>query len=430
MAEIEQFAIHQPARATVAILPKKRSKTQKEYLRDYFLTYAAPNSLREHYTTLKQLRRRQEELARALPSSMVMQEMDEPRVSAVLGRGDYRNRGEIVSPGVPAMLPAMAGDLPRNRFGLAQWLVDPAHPLTARVAVNRYWQMHFGTGLVKTAEDFGSQGDPPTHPQLLDWLATEFTRTGWDVKAMHRLIVTSAAYRQSSRATPELKERDPENRLMARGPRFRLPAEMVRDNALAISGLLQDKPGGPSVFPYQPKGLWEEIAHGDGYSAQEYTPSKGADLYRRSMYSFWKRTSPPPALITFDAPDREKCTARRAVTNTPLQALALMNDPTYVEAARVLAERMIHEAGPDPVRRIRLAFRLATARDPDAKELQVLRDLQRAELAEYRSHKDAALKLVAVGESKVDPKLDTSELAAWTTVASTILNLDETITQQ
>jgi hypothetical protein len=429
-ADVEQLAIQQPARATIAILSKKRSESQKERLLDYFLTRAAPAALGKLYSELKQLRHEKEELEWLVPTSMVMQEMDESRETAVLGRGDYRNRGEKVSPDVPAVLPALSKDLPKNRLGLAKWLVDPSHPLTARVAVNRYWQMHFGTGIVKTAEDFGSQGDPPSHPQLLDWLATEFVHTGWDVKAMQRLIVTSAAFRQSSRVTPELLERDPENRLLARGPRFRLPAEMVRDNALAVSGLLVENLGGPGVFPYQPKGLWEEIAYGDVYSAQTYSPSHGKDLYRRSMYTFWKRTSPPPALITFDAPDREKCTARRAVTNTPLQALALMNDPTYVEAARVLAERIIREGGPDPARRIRYAFRLATSRDPRPKEVQVLREMERAQLADYRRHKDAALKLVGVGESKADAAFDASELAAWTTVASTILNLDETITRE
>jgi len=399
-------------------------------LSDYFLTFAAPPDVRKIYAELKDLKLEKEDLDWTVPNAMVMQEMDVPRETAILGRGDYRNRGEVVTPGVPAVLPAMAKDMPADRLGLAKWLVDPGHPLTARVAVNRYWQMHFGTGLVKTAEDFGSQGDPPSHPALLDWLATEFMRTRWDVKAMQRLMVTSAAYRQSSHVTPDLRERDPENRLLARGPRFRLPAEMVRDNALAASGLLVEKLGGPAVFPYQPKGLWEEIAFGDVYSAQTYTPGHGQDLYRRSMYTFWKRTSPPPGLITFDAPDREKCTARRTVTNTPLQALVLLNDPTYVEAARVLAERMMNEGGADPARRIRYAFRLATAREPDAKEVQVLREIERAELAQYRRNKEAAAKLIGVGESKVDPKLDASELAAWTTVASTILNLDETITRE
>ncbi len=389
-----------------------------------------PAEIGKSWAELKDLRHEKEELEWTVPTTMVMQEMEEPRQTAVLGRGDYRNRGEVVTPGVPAVLPALSKDLPANRLGLAKWLVDPGHPLTARVAVNRYWQMHFGTGIVKTAEDFGSQGDPPSHPQLLDWLATEFIRTHWDVKAMQRLMVTSAAYRQSSRVTPELHERDPENRLLARGPRFRMQAEMVRDNALAASGLLVEKIGGPSVFPYQPTGLWEEIAYGDVYSAQTYTPSHGGDLYRRSMYSFWKRTSPPPTLITFDAPDREKCTARRAVTNTPLQALALMNDPTYVEAARALAQRMIREGGQDPVKRIRCGFRLATARDPQPKEVQVLRDMARGSLVNYQQHKDAALKLDRVGESKMDAAVDPTELAAWTTVASTLLNLDETITRE
>jgi hypothetical protein len=359
-----------------------------------------------------------------------MSEMEKPRETAILARGDYRNRGEKVTPGVPGFLPPLPSDAPANRLTLARWLVDPSHPLTARVTVNRFWQMYFGTGMVKTAEDFGSQGEAPSHPALLDWLATEFIRTGWDTKAMQKLIVTSAAYRQASKVTPALLEKDPENRLIARGPRFRLPAETVRDSALFMSGLLNDQIGGPSVFPYQPKGIWEDIAYGDVYSAQSYTPSHGKDLYRRSMYTFWKRTMPPPSLATFDAPDREKCTARRLLTNTPLQALVLMNDPTYIEASRALAQRMITEAGKDPNKRINFAFRLATARNPDAKEAQVLREMARKELLEYRRDRDAAQKLVHVGESPFDAKLDVSELAAWTTVASTILNLDETITKE
>jgi mono/diheme cytochrome c family protein len=427
--EINQLAVYQPARATIPILATKRSKSQKDDLREYFLTYAAAEPLRKIYADLKRLHKGKEELEYAIPNSMVMLEQDEARETAVLGRGDYRNRGEIVTPGVPAVLPAISKDLPLNRLGLAKWLLDPAHPLTARVAVNRYWQMYFGNGIVKTAEDFGSQGESPSHPLLLDWMATEFIRTGWDIKALQRLIVTSATYRQSSRVTPALHERDPENRLLARGPRYRLPAEMVRDNALAVSGLLHEQLGGPGVFPYQPKGIWEEIAYGDVFSAQTYVPSHGTDLYRRSMYTFWKRTAPPASLTTFDAPDREKCTARRAVTNTPLQALVLLNDPTYVEAARSLAQRMIQQ-GADPSKRIRYAFRVVAARDPGAKEIAVLRDLARVETAEYRTRKDAALKLVSIGESKPDARLNTSELAAWTTVASTILNLDETITKE
>jgi hypothetical protein len=331
---------------------------------------------------------------------------------------------------VPSVLPPLPKDAPPNRLALAEWLVNPNHPLTSRVAVNRFWQMYFGTGIVKTAQDFGSQGDPPSHPELLDWLATEFIGRGWDVKAMQRLIVTSATYRQSSQAPTELIEKDPENRLLARGPRFRLPAEMVRDNALYVSGLLKERVGGPSVSPYQPPGLWEEVSFGDGFSAQTFVQSHGDDLYRRSMYTFWKRTSPPPSLITFDAPDREKCVARRSVTNTPLQALVLLNDPTYLEAARSLAERVLKEAPRDPARRVDLAFRLATARTPNKDESGLLRTLAAKEVAEYKAHPDQARELLAAGESKPDPKLPADELAAWTTVASTILNLDETVTKE
>ena len=247
-----------------------------------------------------------------------MQEMATPRETYILKRGDYRNRLEKVTPGTPSILPPLPKGMPPNRLAMARWLVNPNHPLTSRVAVNRFWQLYFGLGLVKTAENFGSQGEPPSHPQLFDWLATEFIRTGWDVKGLQRLIVTSATYRQSSEASKDLIEKDPENRLLARGPRFRLPAEVVRDNALAASGLLNPTIGGPSVYPYQPPGLWEEMAVGLVFTAQSYTPSHGEDLYRRSLYTFWKRTVPPPTMLTFDAPDREKCTARRLLTNTPL----------------------------------------------------------------------------------------------------------------
>jgi hypothetical protein len=284
--------------------------------------------------------------------------------------------------------------------------------------------------LVKTSEDFGSQGEAPSNPELLDWLATEFVRTGWDMKAMQRLIVTSATYRQSSRVTPELEERDPENRLLARGPRFRLSAEEIRDNALAASGLLSLKIGGPSVYPYQPKGIWEELAYGEGFTGQSYTEGKGEDLYRRSMYTIWKRTAPPPALTTFDAPDREKCIARRQLTNTPLQALVLMNDPTYVEAGRFLAQRAILQVGHEPAQRIDYMFRLATSRHPKTQERDLLAQLAAQETAEYRQDRAAALKLLSVGATRSNPKIDASELAAWTTVGSAILSLDETISNR
>jgi hypothetical protein len=328
------------------------------------------------------------------------------------------------------MLPPLPESAPLNRLTLARWLVQPGHPLTSRVAVNRFWQMYFGIGIVKTQEDFGVQGEPPVHPELLDWLATEFVRTGWDVREMQKLLVTSATYRQASQVPKTLAERDPENRLLARGPRLRLPAEMIRDTALAVSGLLNGDIGGPSVQPYQPKGLWEEMAFGDGFSAQSYEQSHGKDLYRRGMYTLWKRTVPPASLATFDAPDREKCTARRAMTNTPLQALALLNDPTYVEAARALAQRALLEGGKDDKARIAFAFRLATARPPTGKESAVLRGLLKGRLALYKKDRPSALKLVSVGEAHRDRLLDPAELAAWTTVTSAILNLDETMTKQ
>ncbi|HZF40922.1 MAG TPA: DUF1553 domain-containing protein, partial [Blastocatellia bacterium] len=428
--EIEDLAVHYPIRAILSGAGGKRTKEEEDRLREYFLTQVAPEKMRRQYAELKDVRKRKRALDKAILSTMVMMELGKPRDTFVLGRGDYRNKTENVTPGVPAILPLLPKDEKVNRLTLAKWLVDPNHPLTSRVAINRFWQMYFGHGIVKTVEDFGSQGEPPIHPELLDWLATEFIRSGWDVKAIQKLIVTSATYRQSSRATPELREKDPENRLLARGPRYRMPAETVRDNALAVSGLLNDEVGGRSVLPYQPPGLWEEMAFGDGFSMQEYVQSHGKDLYRRSMYTLWKRTVPPAAMATFDAPDREKCVARRAVTNTPLQALVTLNDPTYVEAARVMAGKTLREGGKDVSGRIAYVFRLALARRPSAQETKVLRDLLSRQLINYRKDKKAASELLHVGESAVDDKIDQVELAAWTMVASAILNLDETITKE
>jgi len=428
-----------PQEADIGELAKAESKEQKQSglekqhqtrLTEYFLKHDAPEKFRQLYTRLAELRKERDKLEKSVTTTMVMAEMSKPRDTFILGRGQYDNKGEKVTSGVPAFLPPMSSDMPPNRLGLAKWILDPANPLTARVVVNQYWQQYFGTGIVKTAEDLGSQGEPPSHPDLLDWLATEFVRSHWDIKAMQRLIVTSATYRQSSRASRELIERDPENRLLARGPRFRLPAEMVRDNALAISGLLNDKIGGPSVYPYQPKGLWEEMAFGEGYSGQSYTQSSGSDLYRRGMYTEWKRTVPPPSLTLFDAPDREKCTARRAVTNTPLQALVLLNDPTYVEASRALAERTLHNGGKSDRARIDFAFKLATARTPDPQERDVLLSSLREFRSTYRQDQANAGKLLSVGETNADASLGVGELAAWTTLAGMILNLDETITKQ
>jgi hypothetical protein len=370
------------------------------------------------------------ELAKRIPTVMVMEDVPTPRTTYVLKRGRYDqpDKTRSVQPGVPACLPPLPAGALRNRLGLARWLVDPANPLTARVTVNRLWEQFFGIGLVKTAEDFGVQGELPSHPELLDWLATELIRSGWDLKSLQRLIVTSAAYRQSSRATPALLHRDPENRLLARGPRYRLPAEVVRDNALAISGLLVERLGGPSVKPYQPAGLWEELAGGAGEGP--YVQDRGPGLYRRSLYVYRKRTVPHPVLSTFDAPSREVCTVHRVRTDTPLQALELLNDVTYVEAARRLAERMLTEGGATPTERVREAFRRATARRPEPGELDVLlRGLERYRQT-YRNDLAAARALVQHGGSQVDPRLDPSELAAYMATATVILNLDETVTKE
>jgi hypothetical protein len=405
-------------------------KQRQGRLNIYFLKYGANQKDRQLYAKLETLRDEKAKLDDEIPTVMVMGEMKKPRKTYILGRGQYDNPKDEVTANTPAVLPPMAPGLPMNRLGLAKWLVDPKNPLTARVAVNHFWQEYFGIGIVKTSEDFGSQGEPPSNQALLDWLATEFVRTGWNVKAMQRLIVTSATYRQSSLATPEVVERDPDNRLLGRGPRFRLPAELIRDNALSVSGLLDKRIGGESVSPYQPKGLWEEMAFGEGYTGQIYVQSKGEDLYRRSMYTVWKRTVPPPSLVTFDAPDREKCTARRSLTNTPLQALVLLNDPTYVEASRFLAARMMTEGGKTAATRVDFAFRLATGRLPDAQERAILLDQVKDALANYRAHPDEANELLGVGEAKSSARLNVEDLAAYTTVAGVILNLDETITKE
>jgi len=381
---------------------------------------------------LAELRKKLADTEARIPSTMVMQEMPQPRDTFVLLRGQYDKKGAKVQAGVPAALPPLPQGAPANRLGLARWLVQPDQPLTARVIVNRYWQMYFGTGIVKTSEDFGSQGDWPTHPELLDWLACEFRDGGWNVKQMQRLIVTSATYRQSSALTPALLARDPDNRLLARMSRLRLQAEFLRDQALAISGLLNGTIGGASVSPYQPPGIWEELgsrADFRNFSAQVYEQSKGKDLYRRTMYTFWKRTAPPPSLMTLDAPDRETCTVRRSRTNTPLQALVLLNDPTYVEASRQLAERVLREGGRNTQDRLTLAFRLAVARKPRPAELDVLRRMLDRQLAIYHKDQAAALKLLSVGEAPRDDKLDPAEAAARAVVANAILNLDETLTR-
>lgn len=429
-AEVDQLASHYPIQVLLTS-PGKRSREAANQLRAYYLKHESPNPMRDAFQEWTSLQLQRVELVEDIPTVMVMKEMEKPRDTHVLGRGDYTQKLEKVSPGVPAMLPPLPAGSPANRLTLARWLVSGDHPLTARVAVNRLWQMLFGYGIVKTSEDFGSQGEPPVHQELLDWLAVEFVESGWDVKRMVRMIVTSAAYRQESKASPALLERDPENRLLARGPRQRLPAEMVRDHALAVSGLLVNTIGGPSVLPYQPPGLWEELAFGEAFTAQEYEQDHGDKLYRRAMYTFWKRTAPPASLVTFDAPDREKCVSRRAVTNTPLQALVTLNDPTYVEAARHLASQVLSDAGArSDDARLRLAFSLVTARAPLPREMRILRQALAEQIAAYQSQPQAAEALLKVGEKPVEAAAPPERLAAWANLCSILLNLDEAVTKE
>jgi len=420
----------EPVRLALAADEGSRTEEQRTAIRNHYR-----NDVSAEYRVLKDAvataRKTRDDLVKRIRSSMVMAEQETPRETFMLVRGEYDKKSDRVLPGTPAALPPLPKDQPANRLGLARWLVSPEQPLTARVTVNRYWQLYFGVGLVKSAENFGSQGDWPTHPELLDWMATEFVRSGWNVKEMQKRIVMSATYQQSSAAPRELAESDPENRLLGRGPRVRLQAEFIRDLALSVSGLLNPRIGGESVLPYQPSGLWEELmarADGDNFTAQKYVQDRGQKLYRRSMYTFVKRTSAHPNMTTFDAPDRQVCTVRRPRTNTPLQALVLLNDPTYVEAARKLAERAMLAATEDP-QRLAHAFRLATGRLPKVAETELLLKLYRQELDAYRGNRTNAERLLGVGESLTAGGLDPAELAAWTIVSSAILNLDETITK-
>ncbi|WP_435016245.1 PSD1 and planctomycete cytochrome C domain-containing protein [Tundrisphaera sp. TA3] len=400
--------------------------------RDEARTKAIAAAYRESDEGLTQRQAVVAELAKrepSFPQAMVMQEAAKPRETRLHVRGSFRSPGDVVAPGVPEILPAMAEGEPTNRLGLARWLTRPDHPLTARVAVNRIWEQYWGRGLVGTVEDFGTQGEPPTHPELLDWLATELPRQGWSLKAIHRLIVTSAAYRQSSKASAERIARDPDNRLLGRGPRGRVDAEGVRDIALAASGLLSHKVGGPSVFPPQPEGVWTMI-----YSSDRWVTSTGEDRYRRGLYTFWRRTAPYPTFMAFDAPSREASCARRPRSNTPIQALATLNDPAFVEAARALARRVVAEGGDDPRSRAARGFRLCVARMPDAAEVDRIVALYEGERDHYRADADAALAMAAgapdePAASKPDPA-QAPELAAWTVVANVLLNLDETISKE
>jgi hypothetical protein len=407
------------------------SADEERRLREYFIEHAYSGSrgtFAPLHDKLASLRQQAQEVEGTFPTTLVSKERAEPRPAFVLKRGQYDQRGEPVERATPAFLPPMADGAPRDRLGLARWVADPSHPLTARVAVNRFWQQVFGAGIVRTAEDFGSQGEPPSHPELLDWLAVDFAQSGWDVQGLLRKILTSSTYRQSSRATREKLAKDPDNRLLARGPRFRLDAETVRDQALAASGLLVRAIGGPSVKPPQPAGLWEAVGYTSSNTAR-FSADSGDKVYRRSLYTFWKRTSPPPQMTTLDATSREACRVRRERTNTPLQALLLMNEEQQVEAARRLAERVLKESGAAVEERAARIFRLAAARPPSAADLADLAGLYSEQLGDYRADPDAARALVAIGGTKADSALDPVELAAWTMVANLVLNLDEVITK-
>ncbi|WP_083925209.1 DUF1553 domain-containing protein [Flexithrix dorotheae] len=378
---------------------------------------------------LLDIRKKDFSLLDTISEVMVMEEMDKPRKTHVLDRGVYDSPKEEVDPGTPDAVLSFAEDLPKNRLGLAQWLFHEDNPLTARVTVNRYWQNYFGKGIVSTPEDFGNQGALPSHPKLLDWLAIHFRESGWDVKALQKMIVMSATYRQSSKASKELRESDPENILLARGPKHRMSAEMIRDNVLASSGLLVKKVGGPSVKPYQPKGLWSEKA---SFSAilLKYKEDKGEGLYRRSMYTFIRRTSPPPSMMAFDGSDRNVCIVRRQNTNTPLQALVLLNDPQYVEASRVLAEKLLKDDQGEIDTKIETGFRLLTGRNPNQDELLLFKNLYEDELKNYKENPGKARELLSIGDMPFDRQLDPVKTAALAVTTSMMMNQDEVYTKR
>ncbi len=425
-AEVKQIAAFEGIRPILVVAREQRSEEQAKTVQQFYLL-----SEDEPYRTMdrerNELVKARDELDGSIVTTMVMNEREELRPTHILERGEYDKPGEQVSPGVPEKLPPLPEGVEANRLGLAKWLTGPDNPLAARVRVNRLWQQIFGTGLVKTVEDFGSQGARPSHPELLDWLAVEYRDSGWDTKALVRLLVCSAAYRQSTRVTPEALAGDPENRLLSRAPRIRLKAEFLRDLALSTSGLLTPTIGGPSVKPYMDPKLWTDVSYGAGFTAQTYEQDHGEKLYRRSMYIFWKRSSPPPMMQTFDAPEREFCVVKRPVTNTPLQALVLWNETGFVEAARKLAERVMH-AAPGAEARLDHLFRLCASRPASPRERQVLLELLSAQQAEFGTAPERAAALLKVGESPADETLDPAELAAWTTVCNAVLNLDLVVT--
>ncbi len=411
----------------LAVQSEKRSSKQQQEIETYFRANV-DSPVRKADAAVAAARKAMDDYDAMIPTVMVMKELPRPREAKILIRGQYDKPGEAVTAALPAILPPLPEGVPNNRLGLARWLVDPSHPLTARVWVNRQWEKFFGTGLVKSTENFGMQSEPASHPELLDWLATEFIRLNWDMKAMQKMMVMSATYRQSAKVSPGLLERDPENRLLARGPRFRLPAELIRDQALAASGLLVEKIGGPSVRPYMPEGVWDETSKYGNLRGYKHDSDDG--LYRRTFYTIWKRTAAPPTMLLFDSPSREICTVKRSRTNTPLQALALLNEVTYVEAARALAQRMIREGGTTPKDRLTWGFRQVASRKPDAAEMKILSSGLERHLARYRQDQASAKALVTLGESPSDKDLSPAELAAYTLTANVLLNMDEVVTRE
>ncbi len=400
----------------------ERTSEQSETLKRYYLLSVAPE-LKKSHEQIEALRRSMP----AYPTTMVLQEREpsHARITHIHKRGEFLKPTDPVEPGVPSVLHPLPDGAPRNRLTLARWLVSEDNPLVGRVVMNRLWHAYFGRGLVGTVEDFGTRGDRPTHPELLDWLATEFPRTGWSLKRMHRLIVTSATYRQGSRVTPELLARDPRNELLARGPRFRVEAEVIRDIALSASGLLNPKIGGPSVFPPQPEG-----ATALAYGQNDWPTSEGPDRYRRGLYTYLKRTAPYAAFITFDAPTSETVCVRRERSNTPLQALTLLNDAVFVEASQAMARRVLEEAGNSEEERARHAFRLCVARSPKPDELAAILSFHKEQLERFRSGELDASKVAGLDHRAPSEGQDPSELAAWTSVSRAILNLDETLTKE
>jgi hypothetical protein len=397
----------------------KRSTAQQAELAKYYRSIAP-----ELKGTRERLAALQKQVAAIKPvTTPIMRELPEKqrRKTRIHIRGNFLNPGKEVTPGVPAVFPPLPQGRPADRLALARWLVDPANPLTARVAVNRYWEQIFGAGLVESSEDYGIRGKPPVHPELLDWLATEFIALKWDTKKLLKLMVTSATYRQSSRVTPALVERDPDNRLFARGPRFRSAAEVIRDQALFVSGLLSPKMGGPPVRPPRPK-LKLNAAFG---GATDWETSPGEDKVRRALYTFWRRTTPYPSMVTFDAPGRNVCAVNRPRTNTPLQALVTLNDPVYVEAAQALARRLVREGGSSVADRARYGFRLCLARPPRPEELRRLSDLYERARAKYAASPKEAEQLATQPIGPLPPGVDAVDLAAWTVVGNVLLNLDE-----